>query len=131
MPSCGSVAGDAGAIPGVPKTDLTQPPLVPPLEFPMRNLIVALMLTAFAASPAYANKQQNKMKQCNVEAKEKDLKGPERKAFMKTCLSAAKEEAKAARNAQQQKMKDCNKEAKEKALKGAERKAFMKTCLSK
>lgn len=97
----------------------------------MRKLIAALFLTAFAAAPAYANSQQEKMKNCNKEAKDKELKGKERKDFMKECLKAAKEEAKAAKNAQQQKMKDCNKEAKDKALKGKERKDFMKQCLSK
>lgn len=31
--------------------------------------------------------QRNKMKTCNVDAKAKDLHGPDRKAFMKQCLS--------------------------------------------
>jgi TolA-binding protein len=30
--------------------------------------------------------QQNKMKHCNEEAKKKELKGDERRAFMSTCL---------------------------------------------
>lgn len=34
--------------------------------------------------------QQGKMKACNGEAAEKKLKGDERKAFMKECLSGAK-----------------------------------------
>ena len=66
------------------------------------------------------SKQQSKMGVCNKEAGEK--KGDERKAFMKTCLSAKKE-------TQQDKMKSCNATAKDK--KGDERKAFMKECLSK
>lgn len=32
--------------------------------------------------------QQQKMKNCNADAKSKALKGDERKAFMKACLSA-------------------------------------------
>ena len=64
--------------------------------------------------------QQNKMTECNKEAGDK--KGDERKAFMKTCLSAKKQ-------TQQDKMKACNKDATGK--KGDERKAFMKECLSK
>jgi hypothetical protein len=32
--------------------------------------------------------QQNKMKSCNKEAGAKKLKGNDRKAFMKTCLSS-------------------------------------------
>lgn len=42
------------------------------------------------ASPAASNKQlaqQEKMKTCNADAKTKALKGDERKAFMKECLS--------------------------------------------
>ena len=31
--------------------------------------------------------QRNKMKTCNADAKTKDLHGPDRKAFMKQCLS--------------------------------------------
>jgi hypothetical protein len=78
-----------------------------------------------AAQPADAapmGAQQTKMGACNAEAGDK--KGPERKAFMKQCLSAKK-------TAQQEKMKSCNMEAKAKAAKGAERKAFMKECLKK
>lgn len=33
-----------------------------------------------------AGSQQNKMKHCNEEAKKKELKGDERRAFMSTCL---------------------------------------------
>ncbi|GAB4168244.1 MAG: hypothetical protein OHK0026_06960 [Rhodocyclaceae bacterium] len=66
--------------------------------------------------------QQQKMADCNAQAKEKALKGDERKAFMKQCLSAKKA-------TQQDRMKECNKQAGEKALKGVERKKFMSSCL--
>jgi hypothetical protein len=91
----------------------------------MKYLLTALTV-AFAsfAVPAYAadapTAQQSKMGTCNKEAVGK--KGDERKAFMKSCLSAKKE-------GQQSKMKTCNASAK--GQKGAERKAFMKECLSK
>jgi psiF repeat len=104
-----------------------------PLEFsPMKLFLsaAALALTlisgsAFAAShaaaaPAGDNKQQGKMATCNKDAGDK--KGDERKAFMKTCLSAKKA-------SQQDKMKTCNASASGK--KGDERKAYMKDCLSK
>jgi hypothetical protein len=68
------------------------------------------------------------MKECNAEAGTKELKGDERKAFMKTCLSAKAPEAKL--TPQQEKMKTCNKDASAKALKGDDRKTFMKSCLS-
>jgi len=74
------------------------------------------------AKPADAKPtaQQTKMGECNKEAGDK--KGDERKAFMKTCLSAKKA-------TQQDKMKACNKDAGEKKLKGPERKEFMSGCL--
>lgn len=89
--------------------------------------LVALGMALSVGVAHAATDQQNKMKTCNAEAKDK--KGDERKAFMKECLSAKKEEpAKPA--TQQDKMKTCNADAKTKALKGDERKAFMKDCLS-
>ena len=102
----------------------------------MKNVLIAVaLITSLAASPAFAGAQQEKMKSCNAEAKTKALKGDERKAFMKTCLSAdggaaAAEPAMDKKKAQQEKMKTCNADAKAKALKGDERKAFMKSCLS-
>ncbi len=97
----------------------------------MKKLLSVAALSAFAfVAPSYAadaasapkpmTAQQSKMGECNKEAGDK--KGDERKAFMKTCLSAKKQ-------SQQEKMKTCNKDAADK--KGDERKAFMKECLSK
>lgn len=55
-----------------------------------------------AKAPAATNSQQDKMKACN--AKAGDMKGDDRKAFMKTCLSA-----KPAQPAKpQSKMAECN-----------------------
>ncbi|TXD93840.1 phosphate starvation-inducible protein PsiF [Mitsuaria sp. TWR114] len=68
-------------------------------------------------------KQQQLMKSCNADAKDKT--GDERKAFMSSCL---KGETAPAKTAQQTKMTTCNAEAKGKT--GDERKAFMKDCLS-
>jgi hypothetical protein len=62
---------------------------------------------------------------CSKEAKEKGLKGEERKAFLSDCNKKAVD----ARKAQNDKMKACSKDATGK--KGDERKAFMKECLSK
>ena len=61
------------------------------------------------------------MTTCNKEAEGK--KGDERKAFMKDCLSANKQEK------EQNKMKTRNAEAVDK--KGDERKTFMPECLKK
>jgi len=92
----------------------------------MKKLIIAVAMTACCFS-AYAGTQQDKMKTCNADATAKAMKGDERKAFMKDCLSA---KPMAAVNSQQAKMKTCNADATTKALKGDDRKAFMKTCLS-
>ncbi len=93
----------------------------------MKKLLLALaVLTPMLCAPAFAaNSQQTKMAICNKDATGK--KGDERKAFMKSCLSAKPAEA-AAAPTQQEKMKTCNADATGK--KGDERKAFMKTCLS-
>jgi len=74
------------------------------------------------------NTQQSKMTSCNADAKAKNLAGDDRKAFMKSCLSAGGAAA-APKNSQQEKMKTCNADAKTKALKGDERKKFMSDCL--
>ncbi|MBL8471323.1 MAG: phosphate starvation-inducible protein PsiF [Rhodocyclaceae bacterium] len=89
--------------------------------------LVSLCLSVPLA--AHAGAQQDKMKACNAEAKEKNLQGDERKAFMKDCLSAKKKEEVDKKTAQQEKMKTCNKDAKEKNLSGDARKKFMSDCL--
>ena len=101
----------------------------------MRKLIsiVALAIASqFALAPAAlaTTPQQQRMKDCNAEAGKKELKGDERKAFMKDCLGGKQAAAKDGRTAQQDKMKSCNADAGKKALKGDARKAFMKECLS-
>jgi|SRR5579862_717545 len=90
---------------------------------------IGAVLALGAAETALAqdtsgNSQQQKMGSCNADAKAKNLTGDDRKAFMKTCLSAKKG------NSQQEKMKSCNADAKSKNLTGDDRKSFMKTCLS-
>lgn len=102
---------------------------------PAVGLCSCLMLAAILAIPSlsFAAAQQNKMKTCNAEADAKGLsgegKGDDRKAFMKTCLSA-KPGKREGGISQQNKMKSCNVEATAKSLTGEDRKAFMKTCLS-
>ena len=87
----------------------------------MKQLLVLALAGLFACGSAYAadtktdamktdskktdsmNPQQNKMKDCNDQAGDK--KGDERKAFMKTCLSAKPAKPKS-------KMAECNEKAK-------------------
>ena len=82
--------------------------------------------TAFAADKApepvkQLTPQQQKMKDCNAEAKTKNLMGADRKAFMKTCLSGDSAAAAPAKQTQQEKMKTCSADAKAKSLKGERR----------
>jgi hypothetical protein len=97
----------------------------------MKKLLSALIVVA-AALPLYSahamTAQQEKMGACNKEAGEKQLKGDERKQFMRDCLKKTPP-ASAQNISQKEKMKVCNKEAGEKQLKGAERKDFMRNCL--
>jgi len=44
-------------------------------------------VVATAAATEPGTPQRSKMKTCNADAKAKDLHGPDRKAFMKQCLS--------------------------------------------
>jgi hypothetical protein len=96
----------------------------------MKKLIIAAMALMLASPLAFAGPQQEKMKECNANAKTQDLKGDARKAFMKDCLSAKAPEEGGTKTAQQSRMTQCNKEAGDKGLKGDERKAFMSSCLS-
>ncbi|NMG34674.1 PsiF repeat-containing protein [Azoarcus sp. TTM-91] len=52
---------------------------------------VAFCLLAVSSSVAWANPQHERMKRCNQEAREKSLKGDERKQFMSGCLSGKHE----------------------------------------
>ena len=95
----------------------------------MKALLLSLSL-CLVGGLAQASPQQEKMKTCNADAKTKELKGDERKAFMKSCLSNKPADAASAPSSQQNKMKSCNADPKAKELKGDERKKFMKECLS-
>ena len=92
------------------------------------TVLAALLVLSFQSAYS-ATAQQEKMKTCNADATSKQLKGDERQAFMKTCLSSAGTAEKKELTPQQQKMSTCSKDAKAKGLKGDERKTFMSTCL--
>ena len=93
------------------------------------TLGAAALAAATLAQPTLAdNSQQTKMTTCNADAKTKGLTGDDRKAFMKTCLSADSGASKPL-NSQQEKMKSCNADAKTKGLTGDARKTFMSSCL--
>ena len=83
------------------------------------------------AKPHASNPQQEKMSACSKDAASHHLKGDQRKAFMKECLSSGSEAAEKTLTAQQEKMKTCNADATAKKLTGAARKTFMSDCLKK
>jgi len=119
----------------------------------MKSLITlaCIAVALVAAGPTFAGTQQEKMKGCNKEAKESNLAGDARKAFMSKCLKkdyvlkskagdvaveesgvVSGEDSVASTTApvnQKSKMKSCNADAKAKDLKGDERKKFMSDCL--
>lgn len=92
-------------------------------------LTVALASLGLALQAPAANRQQERMKACNAEAKSRTLSGAERQDFMKRCLSGQDTASDRELNSQQRKMKTCNAEAKSKALKGSDRSRFMSSCL--
>ena len=98
----------------------------------MKTIFTAIVALAFiaamgsfslAADEKKPNPQQERMKACNAQARDK--KGDERKAFMSQCLKGED----AVPMTQQEKMKKCNADATAKALKGDDRKTFMSDCL--
>lgn len=119
---------------------------------------VVVVVAQLAWSPAVLSQeaaqkpvtpQQQRMRDCNREAT--GMKGEERKAFMKECLSGKRDATQAeravqrearqqerqevraerseAQQAQQERMRRCNAAAGEKDLRGDARKAFMSDCL--
>lgn len=93
-----------------------------------RLLAAALLLMPIVVPSAFAETaQQSKMTTCNADAK--NMKGDERKAFMKECLSKHDDKGSAAQQAQREKMRNCSAAAADK--KGDERKMFMSDCLKK
>jgi hypothetical protein len=94
------------------------------------TLVSITLLTTFPHA-AVAGPQQDRMRACNKEAKEKSLKGDERKTFMRSCLSSAKSEATRTAEVSDDaaaRKKQCRAEASAKSLKGDERKAFISEC---
>jgi psiF repeat len=57
------------------------------MEFNTMLLVAATGVVLTTGYAAAENAQQEKMQTCNADATAKNLKGDERKAFMKSCLS--------------------------------------------
>jgi hypothetical protein len=113
----------------------------------MKKILLAFLAAMVLSSQAYAAEenakkeptaaqkaQREKMKTCNQEAKQKELKGEERKVFMRGCLSKSGEgstakPAKSGKIASKEKAEQCKLAAQEQKLKGDERKTYLATCL--
>ena len=92
---------------------------------------VAMGLAALSmsvASHAKVPAEKEVRAECTAKAKDKGLKGAERKEAIKACVADGKEDRKAKRKAL---AKDCRDQATNKGLKGDERKAFVKACKQK
>jgi hypothetical protein len=127
----------------------------------MRPVLIALLLAAapaFAQAPTPATPtpppapqqqrqaspaqeaQQQRMRDCNATAGQRDLKGEDRQKFMSDCLAgrvpATQSQPQPAaapltpQQAQQQRMRDCNAEAGTRQLAGDARRDFMSECLA-
>lgn len=93
----------------------------------MKTLIATVVLAVLATGQAMAATQQEKMRQCNADARTKALKGEDRRAFMSQCLAVTEQE-KAERLAQKDKARSCAAEARSRSLKGEERRSFLSQC---
>ena len=99
----------------------------------MKKIALALITATFALGSVNAlaaseaqKAQQEKMKSCNADAKAKNLSGPARKDFMKSCLSGGEAAPGAAAPNAQCEEKAMGKNGK--PLAGAAKGAFMKKC---
>ena len=70
--------------------------------------------------------EQQKMKDCNRTASDRQMKGDERREFMSQCL---RKDGGNELTAQQERMKTCNRQAGDKDLKGDQRRDYMSDCL--
>ena len=73
-----------------------------------------------AEAPAGNKAQTSRMSQCSADAKEKGLKGDERKDYMSQCLRSSESTPAT---------KQCNAEAAAKGLTGDKRSDFLKSCV--
>ncbi|MEP7062417.1 MAG: PsiF family protein [Betaproteobacteria bacterium] len=95
------------------------------------SIVLAATFAGVIAAPSLAadkapNAQQQLMKTCNADAKTANMKGDDRKAYMKKCLAG--EDMTSAKKPETR-MGACNAQAK--GMKGDEHKKFMSDCMKK
>ena len=92
---------------------------------------IAGLLFVFHAASAFAveplTPQQKRMRVCNTQADQKELRGGERNHFIRTCLKGANGNGHRMTPRQKQNQA-CNDSAKKQGLQGAERRGVMSEC---
>lgn len=102
----------------------------------MQKLVLALTLLTLALPAISQTVQQERMKACNREVARNQLKGTERKAFMKDCALANTQGASGQAASRTQtaplnaRMQKCNADSAVRKLEGEERRSFLKQCLT-
>ena len=100
--------------------------------FPAVRGWAEVMLTALLLCCGYAladdglTPDQKRMRSCNTQATEKQLKGPQRSHFMTGCLNGTEVRK---LTAHQQMNESCTREADARKLDGAARRGFMSDCV--
>ena len=95
----------------------------------MRALLFVLLLwTAHSLADDGLTPDQQRMRACNTQAKEKPLSGAERSRFMSHCLNGRNGKAPTP-TPRQAKNESCTKEADERRLEGAARRGYMSDCV--
>ena len=100
------------------------------LQLSAAAALVFSMGLGHAAEGDAPTKQQTRMGTCSADFKTSGKPGAERKAFMKECLSNARQAKDEGKEKRQARMGTCSADFKATGKPGAERKAFMKECLS-
>lgn len=86
--------------------------------------VAALLALGAAANVSAQNSQQMRMRQCNADARAKNLTGRSRQTFIQTCLSRP-----AGRHIAQRNARTCSAQARARGLRGMEQRRFMDRCL--
>jgi hypothetical protein len=104
------------------KTAMTQ---MSTITTAVRAALLAALFAAASATAADGDRpaqkpQAQKMSACSTQAKDKGLRGDERKSFMSQCLRTKRS---------QTAMQECAAFAKDKGMRGDDRKGYMRDCL--
>src|SRR5204863_7987968 len=94
----------------------------------MARFLLAVLFLASGYAPADdgLTSDQKRLRGCNTQATEKQLKGAERSHFMTACLNGSEVRK---LTAHQQMNQKCTRQADERKLEGAARRGFMSDCV--